>query len=841
MACVTLSAQNSEQTDSLVRLIGAQSIRMIQEENGPNYRMVYGPARFLHNNTYLDCDTAKWDVNSKVIDAWGHVRILQDETVLDSDKLSYYIDFDRAEFRGSLVQLTDKDGNTLRTRHLDYNTKDSVAIFSYGGAMKDKDGQLIESQNGSYDSKVKLFTFQQDVNMFSDSVFIKTSDLAYYADDDRAEFEFGVDAWKDDKMLSADKGRYIRSEELFFFRDKVHLMSDEQEAWADSLSFFRNTNNILLEGNVQMRDTSRNVASMAGRVFYLDSLSEVTMTKDATLVGFTKENEVRDTVYIGADYIRYRSRRFCDIEDFEIALAKKRLEDISVDPVRQYRRKAAQDAADAAAAARAQEDEENAKYKYVAPADEGNSASKTFRVNKKKKKGKKIDAPIEDLQLTMADTAAVAPAVEAAPELADTLAADTSIADTLTVAEPMDTTVADASDTLSVADTVVVLDTSKVGFLLALGNVRMFKNDMQARCDSLLYSDLDSLARLYINPIIWNDGNRQYSSDSVTAVVKDSRIDKVSLASNAFITVQEDSLCFDQIRSSEILAYFDSTSTLNRFDALGGASAVFYLEENGSLATVNVVEAKMFSAYLDSGKLRKMYYFDQPKNNAYPTVQLPSDLKKMKGFSWEPDRRPASREDITSYELRDLQRDEYLARPRYSFVQTNIYFPGYVDGVFREMAARDSIKAERRRLESVQKDSLAIKDSLAVSDSLALADTLALTDALAGRDTLAVADSSMAAKPVEDGSEVKTAEPSKSDIKEQKRKERTDAREAKWAELDARDEAKAAAKAQKKLEKKREQTRRLLARAEKEAAKDQKKLDRYIAHFEKQKAKQTAK
>ena len=143
------SAGAKEEKDSLVYLLSSKSAQTVVI-NGVNYRKVVGPARFLHNDTYLLCDTALWNVDTKVIDAWGNVSILQDQTVLTSDNLKYLIDHDLAQFRGSVVQLTDKDHNTLRTRHLDYNTADSVAVFQNGGAMRDKDGQIIESRNGTY-------------------------------------------------------------------------------------------------------------------------------------------------------------------------------------------------------------------------------------------------------------------------------------------------------------------------------------------------------------------------------------------------------------------------------------------------------------------------------------------------------------------------------------------------------------------------------------------------------------------------------------------------------------------------------------------------------------------
>ena len=66
-------------------------------------------------------------------------------------------------------------------------------------------------------------------------------------------------------------------------------MNKTQEGWADSLFFHRLTNNVELLGHAQLIDTSRNVAALAGRVFYEDSLSRVTLTRDPAVIGQTEE------------------------------------------------------------------------------------------------------------------------------------------------------------------------------------------------------------------------------------------------------------------------------------------------------------------------------------------------------------------------------------------------------------------------------------------------------------------------------------------------------------------------------------------------------------------------
>lgn len=892
LAILPLSAPQEEKTDSLVRLLSAQSAQLLQEEDGRSIRKVIGPARFLHNDTYLLCDTAYWDVDNKIIKAFSNVQILQDETVLTSDKLDYLIEEDLAEFRGSVVQLQDKEGNTLRTKYLDYNTKDSVAVFSHGGSMRDKDGQIIESMKGTYDSKIKTFTFSLEVNMFSDSVFVSTAFLEYQARTGKAFFDSGVNAWKEDKMLSSNYGYYDSSDSTFFFSDNVHAMSDEQEGWSDSLYFYRPTQNILLLGNAQVVDTTRKVSAMGDYMFYEDSISTITIEKNAAIVAEMDQDGQLDTAYIGADRIKYWTKRKCDIPEQTIADAEKRLSDLAGDPVTAYRKKAAEDAA-AAAKAKADEAEKNNPNKPPAKSKASSGNKNSGGVSGKRGAGrpKQNEVP-EGGKLSLADTlSSASPALNpdelAKPEepspadslniVGDTLdlkedslsagidpkilpmdslsvpAVDTTTVGSLGAADSLDSADAgDISDSLDlagsadVADTVAVSpvqDTTKIGFALALGHVRMFKSDLQMRCDSLTYTDLDSLARLFKEPIIWNEGNRQYSSDSLSIIIKDQRMDRASLMSNAFIIIQEDSLLFDQIRSAEMMAYFDSTSALSRFDALGGATAVFYLEENDALATVNKVESKMLSATFKDGEIEKIYYFDSPKNNAYPTVQLPAEDRRMKGFNWKPEIRPEGREDITPLVPKASERGRYEAFHQPDYNQTAIYFPGYMADIYRQIEIRDSLRVARdqareelkrmRAAEIAALDSLtAVKDSLDIGkDSLAVkspADSLQRDSLVTPSDSLGVVSDSLSV-----ANEVK--EPTAAELREQRRREKQEAREAKWAVLDARDAAKASAKEQKKLEKQRRKALKMVKAAEKEAAKDQKKLDRYIRRYQKRK------
>ena len=830
VAAIPLSAQNDGQKENMVRLLQGKSIQIITDEDGKSYRKAVD-ATFLHNDTYLLCDTAYWRVDENIINAKGNVQLIQEGTVLTSETLDYYVDDDLAQFRGGVVQLLDKENNTLRTRYLDYNTADSVATFFQGASMKDKDGQIIESIDGTYNSKAKLFTFSGDVNMFTDSVFIKTSILEYHTDTEKAIFGAPTDFWKDENMLSAQRGWYDRGSETFFFTGKVHATSQNQETWSDSLFYYRNLNNVLLLGNAQMQDSTHRTSALAEYMYYEDSLARITMRRKAAVAVVTEENEKTDTIYFGADTLIYYSLRKCDIPESEIRNAQTRLSDILTDPVGEYRKKAAEEAAKKA--------EEAAKKKELE--ERGGAAVPSADKALAKGSGKMEDDGFKQAPMAK-QTQQEAPAdstIMAAP-------ADTTVA----AAAPADSTIAAVAPADSVAKVQEPpKDTTKVGFAIGLGNVRIFRSDIQVRCDSMHYSDLDSIARFYKDPIVWNEENRQFFSDSLAVLIKESRADRASLMSEAFVVTQEDSLLYDQIKGAEIIAFFDTTSTLRRFDALGGATTLFYLEENGKLATVNKVECKMLSGNFKEGKLDRMHYYDQPKNDAYPVVQFPKEDRYFKGFRWNPELRPTGKKDITTLEVRPSERAAYAKRPKAVYVQTDIYFPGYMKSVYASIDARKEAErlAEQRRKREKQMhtlDSLAVKDSLALKDSTALKDSLALRDSTSLKDTTALADSLSAAVADSLQNLPKTREQLREErrLARQKAKEaRIAAREAHWAELDRMDAEKAELKRQKELKRKREKTRRALIAQQKQDLKDQQTLQRYIEYYQKKKAKEDGK
>lgn len=834
----------ADEEEKYVRLVKAQSVNIITDADGKAFRKAVD-ATFLHNGTLLICDTAYWRVDENIINAKGNVRLSQEGTELTSEKLDYYVNDNLAQFRGGVVQLRDKENNILRTHFLDYNTADSVAVFSKGASMKDKDGQIIESLDGTYSSKAKLFTFEKDVNMFTDSVFIKTQALDYHTDSQKAVFRTYIDFWKDDNMLTASSGWYERNDEIFFFTGDVHGTTDKQETWCDSLYFYRIPNNVLMKGSIQLQDSLHNTTAVSRYLFYEDSLSTVTLRKEAAVAIVTEDDlSQKDTLYFGADTLVYYTLRHCDIPKSELANSTARISEIMTDPVGEYRKKAAEAAAKAQA-------EALEKAAGTRPGLKPDAASKKQPEAVDEPAGESGEPETPDAQpeteAPKAEALAVKDSIGVAADSLGVAADSVKVAlDSVNVAadslgEPKDSlsVTADSAkvalDSLSVAaDSVsVAVDTTKYGFAFARGNVKIFRRDIQVRCDSMHYSDLDSIARFYKDPVIWNEENRQYYSDSLAVLIKKGRVDRASLMSNAFVVTQEDSLLYDQIKSAEIMAFFDSTSALKRFDALGGATAVFFLRENDRLATVNKVESKMLSGNFVKGNIDRIYYYDSPKNDAYPVVQFPQQERYLKGFRWIPELRPTGKQDITTLSIRPSQRKIYAERPRARFKQTDIYFPGYIKSVYASIDARERARAEaarkKREQQALEGKNENVMDTLAVKDStMVKLDSTAVTKV----DSLAAQVDSTSVDVLQDSLSSKKSFIQKiKDKFEQWRKQR----EERWARLDERDAAREAAKKEKALKKQREKTRKELIERQKQERREKEILDKYIEYYEKQK------
>ena len=706
-----------ESRDSLVRLLSADKARLV-EMNGKAYRKVVGDAVFFHNNTYLKCDSAYWNVDDEYIDAIGSVRIEQENTVLTGDSLRYVIAENTAKFRGHLVELVDRDSNTLRTNYLDYNTKDSVAFFYRGGAMKDQDGNVIESLTGRYQSKIEQFDFIGQVEMFSDSLFFVCDTLYYYADRDLAEFFGHTAGWYDLNHISSGSGWYDRTTEKFFFTRDVYGLTEDYELWCDSLNYDRYAGYAHLLGEVQLLDTVDNAITLAGELRYWNEPRRAELYRDPAVVMINEEDGVRDSIFMASDTLIYYTMRMCDVDSAVVASAKERHEAALVDPLapKASGESTASGAGKTSGGPSTGSPVSGASSVPGASSSSGamtsSPASGGSRTSSQTRNAVSADTVASSESSDTLGTAADSMAVLGTADMSDSLSvADTSgspvptsapdslaVSDSLTVADSLavsdSLTVADSlavPDSLSVADSLAVVppDTTQVDFVEAYHNVRIYKSDVQVLCDSLLFNSIDSIARLFDAPVLWYEIESQITADSMQFLMRNGTLDKGLLFANCFVISEEEpGQYYHQIKSPEMIGYFKD-GQIARFDALGGVTAMFYVAEDSVVTTMNQKECRIMTGRMKDGQVQRILYTENITSDVYPVRDLTPEMMTLRNFNWMPDKRPATRFSVTDRYIHSSARKATVPSPDFPrFKYAEKYFIGYMDQVMAEITAR---------------------------------------------------------------------------------------------------------------------------------------------------------
>lgn len=713
-----VSGDQQKDNDSLVTLIQANSAKLVEIDGKP-YREITGDATFLHNNTYLKCDVALWDVTENIIRAYGNVQVIQENTFLTGDNIDYIVDSNLAKVTGNLVELYDKEHNILRTNAIDYYTKDSVGFFFDGGVMQSSDGNIMESRKGYYYGKEKRFSFQGAVEVFVDSTFIVSDIIDYYTETQLVEFGKATTGWKDENMLFANRGTYNRGTTVFNLTKDGYIISAEQEVRGDDILYNRTSGYAEINRNVQITDTVQRVI-MLGDLAILERqpYTNIILTKKPAIAMYSVENGRRDTLFMRADTLKYYKKPLSMIDSVTIAASAERRRLINIDPLIDIDKQAA----------------------LMNPNRKRDNSLKPPVKKEETSSGAGGGLEIEQVGVAkeIADSVSVHITDSTTLQTADSVKmhrAEMKFSDSLKI-QPSDSISALISDSLSIADsTVIEKDTALVTFVEAYHKLRLYRGDIQAVADSLIYTNLDSIARFYVKPILWSDITNQVTSDSMQVLVVDNALKKANFLSNAFIATQEDTVHYNQIKSTEMMAYFGNND-IYRFDALGGVTSAFYLQEDSIFTSINIEESKLMTARFKNRELQHVRSISDVKSDVKPLFNLPLSEQRLRGFEWYDTLRPKSKAEITTRVIWGLNGDYLRATPFPAFNYTKKYFKERRDSIFAYKHKSDSLIAAKRAAKVAAR--LQKQDSLATADSirLSMADTLNINEKIEQKDTI---------------------------------------------------------------------------------------------------------
>ncbi len=658
-------AQTDTSSRKIVDLICADFIRSMQYEGRPINRLI-GNVQLFHNDTYMYCDSAYLYSGSR-FKAFGHiVMINKDGAKLYGDSLSYDGNINMAQVRGKIVRLVDTTAE-LRTSILDFDTKDNIGYFYEGGTITNKNS-LLESKRGVYYSRQKLFVFLDELEMRDTTYIIRSDSSHYNSVSDIATFFGKTNIWHKDGFLSCFYGRFDRQNDFFHFSSEAYLQTATQEIWSDSMYYYRPLRKGDLYGNVQVLDTAKSMLAFADEAHMLEDPEKVTLTENPSIAYYSVDStSKRDTLFLRGDTIKlitYKNPKYLP-KDTGIqpdSSGKKSLSDtmsIVSTPV-----------------------DTNAEPPPVAVLPDSLQGHKDTL---QQLPGMIIQAdslsPPNSLTHHALGADVSLPKDTAARKIKALAVGKTSVkptqADTLKIMA--DDVIRYIKDSLWRTEHPVILLAKKDSVppsdtilrnVYAYHHVQAYRGDVQMVCDSLVYTTLDSIARLYRRPALWH-GTYQISSDSMFFYTREKEITKADFLSSAFLLFyeelpEEDTTYYNQVKGRDMHGYFHENE-LYQFDVEGGAQTVYFMVEDSLVVNADLAESQRFEASVKNRKIQRMKYISKITSDIYPLDQIPKDKSVLKGFEVREGERPKTRFDVCPRIIKASRREEVSQIPMPSF------------------------------------------------------------------------------------------------------------------------------------------------------------------------------
>jgi lipopolysaccharide export system protein LptA len=187
---------------------------------------------------------------------------------------------------------------------------------------------------------------------------------------------------------------------------------------------------------------------------------------------------------------------------------------------------------------------------------------------------------------------------------------------------------------------------SSLRYLQIFHHVRIFSDSLQAVADSVYYSGLDSIFRLYTNPVAWA-GGYQVTGDTMFLFTKNKKPDRLYVFENSLVVGKTYTNMYNQIKGNTLNGYFKD-GVIDYMRAKGSAEAVYYIKDDSmALVGVNRVNrADVIDMIFKNKALNKVVLRNDADGIMYPIRKANLEEMKLRNFKWVEERRPKSKYEL---------------------------------------------------------------------------------------------------------------------------------------------------------------------------------------------------
>ena len=263
-----------------------------------DYQVLKGNVRFRRGDMYMFCDSAYFYAETSSLDAFGHVRMTQGDTLwVYSDVLHYYGEQGVAELRSN-VRLENRS-TTLLTDALDYEINSNVGYYFDGGTIVDnRNNTELKSQFGRYELDTKQAEFSRNVHLVNDQYEMFTEMLEYNTQSHVAHITSETLIVSDSNTINTTNGWYNTSaDDATLYERSLITAKDGKTLLGDTVYYNRKRNYGEARGNVVITDPSNKVILDGDCGYHDDNAHYSYVTGRARAREFSQ----KDTIYLHAD------------------------------------------------------------------------------------------------------------------------------------------------------------------------------------------------------------------------------------------------------------------------------------------------------------------------------------------------------------------------------------------------------------------------------------------------------------------------------------------------------------------------------------------------------------
>jgi len=613
-----VQAQQKADTNKItIRILNTRVITYNKTDSG-EYDKFIDSVAFLEGADTLYCDSAYQNSTTRNFEAFGDVKISQQDGTHGTSNYLRYTASKKMAFMSGNVILTDGK-NDLMCEELNYDMGTKTGEYFKGGTLH-SDSTTVTSNTGVYNVHSKDARFKGKVVVTDPKYNIKSEDLGYNTETKFETFYARSTVTSDSgkSVLVTSNGTYDSKNIIARFTGHSSIWNDGQYIEGDTLHYNKATGYGYAFGNVISIDTAHHSTLFCGHAeFFRRQRILWAMIKPVM-----KQVNGKDTIYM-------RSDTFYSAPMVKMKIKAPLLRDTM-----------------ATASSDSTKNPDSLKaIKPIEIASDKKSDTLSKDSNKAIGHKQKIKAPKPDFEWVvpsykyripdfMNDSSRARPVLQYQSE--------TPVATGKSKKTKVKTHRLRAVDTTGA-------DTTAPMYFVGYNHTLIFSDSLQGKCDSVCYTRSDSIIRMINIPIIWAH-NSQITGDTILLYLDSNHLRKMFVPNNAFLVSQSGPAkagLFNQVQGKTLTAFF-TNNEISKMIVVPNAECIYYPQEDkdGSYTGVDEANSKRMVILFSGNKIKNISFYQDPHQTMTPLEKADLSTMRLSRFKWLIDQRPKTKEEL---------------------------------------------------------------------------------------------------------------------------------------------------------------------------------------------------